>query len=286
MGLPIAQNLLERGFAVTGYSRSGSNDLLEAGGTLAKSPSQVAAASDVLVTILPGIEAVEQVVNGSNGTVAAMRTGTVHLEMSTVEVDRKRRLRDAVRARGGDLLDAPISGSPGMVRPRRATVFASGDDGAIEKVRDVLDAISGPWVPTGAFGTGVTMKYISSMLMAVHTVAAAEAIVAARRSGLDLPLVQETLAGSIAGSALLAQRGPMMLDRAWTPAPGPIDTLHAILTQADAHVAHLGIPTPAFNAAKQVFDQAVADGWSELDIASVHDQISGQQALLSNGHPA
>ncbi|MEW2165620.1 NAD(P)-dependent oxidoreductase [Streptomyces sp. NPDC007084] len=283
MGLPIAQNLLERGFAVIGYRRSGSPELKSAGGVVAGSPAEVAAGSEVLISILPDIAAVEQVVTGLDGILSALRPGTVHLEMSTVDAGRKRLLRDAVRKHGGDLLDAPISGSPGMVRPRRTTVFASGEEASIEQIRDVLDAVAGSWVNTGEFGNGATMKYISGMLMASHTVAAAEAMVTARRAGLDLELVQRTLDNSIAGSALLAQRGPVMRERSWVPAPGPVETLHAILEQAEKYVGALGLVAPVFAASKEVFDNAVADGWSELDIACVHDQIAGRQALDGTG---
>jgi L-threonate 2-dehydrogenase len=203
----------------------------------------------------------------------------VHIEMSTIDIGDKRRIADAVRARGGDLLDCPISGSPGMVSPRLATTFASGELASVDTVRPVLDAISGPWVYTGAFGTGARMKYISMMLLAVHTVAAAEAMALARRCGLDLELVQRTLDNSIAASAIWKQRGPLMRQRAWSPAPGPIDTLHSILGQVEGCAAGADLRTPVFTAAKAVFDQAVADGWGELDIASVHDQISGESAL-------
>ncbi|WP_432838303.1 NAD(P)-dependent oxidoreductase [Dactylosporangium sp. CA-092794] len=279
MGLPIAQNLLERGFAVIGYRRSGSPELASAGGVVAGSPAEVAASSDVLLSILPDIAAVERVIGGPDGTLRSLRPGTVHVEMSTVDVEAKRSLRDAVRAQGGDLLDAPVSGSPGMVRARLVKVFASGEQASVERVSDVLTAVSGPWVNVGGFGAGATMKYISTMLMATHVVAAAEAIVTARLAGLDLELAQQVLDGSIAGSALLAQRGPVMRRRAWLPAPGPVETLHAILEQAEEFIGTLGLDAPVFTASKEIFDKAVADGWSELDIACVHDQIAGQQAL-------
>jgi len=133
-----------------------------------------------------------------------------------------------VRAAGGDLLDCPISGSPGMVAPRLATTFVSGASHSVDAVRPVLDAISGRWVYTGRFGTGASMKYIANMLVASHTAAAAEAIALARRLGLDLELVQQTLDGSIGSSAIWQQRGPVMRARQWTPAPGPIETLNAI----------------------------------------------------------
>jgi putative dehydrogenase len=279
MGLPIAMNLMTRGFHVTGYRRSGSPELAAAGGTVAGSAAEVAAAADVLLSIVPGAEDVEEIIGGPAGTLTAMKPGTIHIEMSTIDVDRKARLRDQVRAKGGDLLDCPITGSPGMVAPRLATTFASGDQASVEAVSAVLDAISGPWVYTGAFGTGARMKYIANLLLAVHTVAAAEAVALARRSGLDLELVQRTLDNSIASSAIWKQRAPLMAERAWSPAPGPIRTLHPILEQIEEHAAQAGLPTPVFAAAKEVFDKALADGWGDLDIASVHDQISGVSAL-------
>ena len=278
MGLPITRNLMERGFEVTGYCRRGSPELANAGGTVAGSPAEVASAADVLMSIVPDAAAVEEIIGGPSGTLTTLRPGTIHIEMSTIDIGPKARLRDAVRARGGDLLDCPVSGSPGMVAPRRATTFASGDRASVDQVAPVLDAVSGPWVYTGEFGTGARMKYIANLLLAVHTVAAAEALVLARRSGLDLDLVQRTLDGSIAESAIFKQRGPLMRDRAWTPAPGPVATLHPILEQIEACAAAAGLSTPVFSAAKDVFDKALADDWGNLDIACVHDQISGASA--------
>jgi 3-hydroxyisobutyrate dehydrogenase len=279
MGLPIARNLAERGFDIIGFRRSGSPELAAAGGTVAGSAAEVAEQAGVLLSILPDSGAVEEVVCGEQGTLTTMRPGTVHIEMSTIDVTRKSRIRDAVRSRGGDLLDCPISGSPGMVAPRLATTFASGDEASVDAVRPVLDAISGPWVYTGAFGTGARLKYIANMLVAVHTAAAAEAMALARRSGLDLDLVQRTLDSSIAASAIWRQRGPVMRDRAWLPAPGPVGTLHPILVQIEDCAAQEGLPVPVFTSAKTVFDKALAAGWGELDIACVHDQVSGESAL-------
>ena len=240
---------------------------------MAASAAEVAAGADVLLSIVPDARAVEDVINGAGGTLRALRPGTIHIEMSTIGVPLKAKLRDEVQARGGDLLDCPISGSPGMVAPRLATTFASGEQDSVDRVTAVLDAISGPWVYTGPFGTGAQLKYIANLLLAVHTVAAAEAIALARLSGLDLELVQRTLDTSIASSAIWTQRGPLMAERQWSPAPGPVRTLHPILEQIEDHLAGAGQPAPVFAAAKEVFDQALADGWGDLDIACVHDQV-------------
>ena len=246
---------------------------------MAASAAELAAEADVILSIVPTADDVEEIICGPQGTLSTLKHGTIHIEMSTIDVDRKARLRDQVRAKGGDLLDCPISGSPGMVAPRLATTFASGDPTSVSTVSAVLDAISGPWVYTGPFGTGAQLKYIANLLLAVHTVAAAEAMALARRSGLDLELVQKTLDNSIASSAIWQQRGPLMAERAWSPAPGPVHTLHPILEQIEDHAAKTGLPAPVFAAAKEVFDKAVADGWGHLDIACVHDQLSGVSAL-------
>jgi L-threonate 2-dehydrogenase len=274
MGLPIARNLMERGFGVIGYRRSGSSELASQGGTTAASAAEVADSADVIISIVPAADDVEEIIAGPHGTLTTLKPGTIHIEMSTIDVDRKARLRDQVQAKGGDLLDCPISGSPGMVGPRKATTFASGDKRSVEEVTPVLDAISGPWIYTGPFGTGARMKYVANLLLAVHTVAAAEAMALARRSGLDLQLVQKTLDDSIASSAIWRQRGPLMAERAWTPAPGPVSTLHPILEQIEEAAASTGLSASVFAAAKEVFDKALADGWGDLDIACVHDQVN------------
>src|SRR5450755_3081126 len=226
---------MDRGFEVIGYCRHGSPELAEAGGKLADSAAEVARQSDVLLSIVPDTAAVSDIVCGEAGTLTTLRPGAVHIEMSTIDVGPKSAIRDAVQRSGGDMLDCPISGSPAMVAPRLATTFVSGDEASVAKVRPVLDAISGPWVYTGAFGTGARLKYSANLLLAVHTVAAAEAMELARRSGLDLDLVQRTLDDSIGSSAIWRQRGPLMRERAWSPAPGPIADRGAALRRGRRH---------------------------------------------------
>ena len=293
MGLPIARNLMEAGFAVTGYRRSGSPELAAAGGTVAASPAEVAAGADVLLSIVPDVAAVDEVIRGPAGH--AHHAAARHRAHRDEHHQRGREEPGSATRSGrpgGDLLDCPISGSPAMVAPRGPPPSPPATRPAWTRCAPVLDAVSGPWVYTGEFGTGARMKYIANLLLAVHTVAAAEALALARRSGLDLELVQHTLDSSIAESAIWRQRAPVMARRAWSPAPGPVRTLHPILEQIEDCAAAAGLTTPVFAAAKAVFDQALADGWGDLDIACVHDQISGLSALptglsaLPSGDPS
>jgi putative dehydrogenase len=278
MGLPIARNLLERGFDVTGYRRSPGSELSDAGGQLADSAAEAVASADAIISIVPDADSVEDVVLGPSGTLKTMRPGTVHIEMSTIPVPRKLVVRDTVRAAGGDLLDCPISGAPPMVGPRLATTFASGDPDSVETVRPVLDAISGPWVYTGEFGTGASLKYIANMLLATHMAATAEAMLLANGLGLDLELVQGALDNSIASSAIWCQRGPMVRAAQWSPAPGPIGTLRPILEQIAGAAETAAVRSPVFDSAKALFDQAFDDGLADLDIAAVYK-------VLADGEP-
>jgi putative dehydrogenase len=276
MGMPIARNLIERGFDVVGYRRHPTAELVEAGGLSADSPAEVAERSNVLLSILPTADDLHSVLHGSAGILPALRAGTIHIEMSTINLDRKTGLAEDVRSVGADMLDCPISGSPAMVAPRLATTFVSGSEASVDQVRPVLDAISGRWAYAGSFGCGTHLKYVANLLLAVHTVAAAEALVLAQRSGLDLELVQRTLDESIASSAIWKQRGPAMRERIWKPAPGPIATLHEILEQIGEYSNELGAPHPVFDAAKAVFDTAVAEGNADLDIAYVFDVLAAR----------
>ena len=224
MGLPIARNLMERGFAVTGYRRSGSSELAAAGGTVAGSAAEVAAGADVLLSIVPDAAAVDEVIAGPAGTLTALRPGTVHIEMSTIDVADA---RSRAPGRGPGRRRRP-AGLPDQRQPRHGRAAARHHlrlrrpRPASTRSAPVLDAISGPWVYTGEFGTGARLKYIANLLLAVHTVAAAEAMDLARRAGLDLELVQHTLDGSIAESAIWRQRGPVMARRALVARPGPV----------------------------------------------------------------
>src|SRR6266700_582001 len=99
MGLPIARHLIVRGFRVTGYRRSGSPELAREGGDVAASAAEVAAEADVILSIVPTADDVEEIIAGPAGTLTTLKPGTIHIELSTIDVDRKARLRDQVQAR-------------------------------------------------------------------------------------------------------------------------------------------------------------------------------------------
>jgi len=245
MGLPVAGNLVDAGFPVVGYRRSAMPaEFLALGGKVLSSPAEVARQADVVLTILPGPDALAQVVHGPDGLLEGARPGLVVVEMSTVPVDVKRECRDALIERGAELLDAPISGMPSMVAARAATVFASGEEEAFRRARPVLEGITPRVHLLGVFGAGSTTKFVAHLLLALHNLAAAEGLGLARRAGIPLEPLLDVLSGTIAHSAVLAARGPMMVSGRFRPAPGPVDTLFEGLEQVEEFARGLDAPPP------------------------------------------
>lgn len=278
MGTPIGANLVERGWRVLGYRRSPMDAFVEVGGEPTGSPRAIAEECEQIITIMPDADALHDVVFGADGLLAA-DTSPVVVEMSTVAPHDKHPARKALRDAGGDLLDCPISGMPGMVRPRLATVYASGDPDSVALVTPLLDDI-GPWHAVGEFGNGAKFKYIANLLVATHIAVAAEALVLAERLGLAPDVVRDVISGSVASSGMFDRRVPMMLNGDWDKRPGPISTLHEILVQIERAAESVEAPLPLFAQAKQLYDEALAEGWGDLDAAALYLRLRG------DGRPA
>src|SRR5258708_15042489 len=186
-------------------------------------------------------------------------------------------MRDAPQDKGGDLLDSPISGSAGMVTPRLATMFASGDLARIDTVRPMRNAVSGLCVYAGPFGTGAPMKCMANLLLAVHAITDGETL--APRSGLGLELVRGTLEGSDADWANWTQRRPWMAAHTWTPAPGPVRTLRPIREQIEGSAATADLCAAAFASGQLAFAKAPAGGSGDVGTACARHQGSGVSVL-------
>lgn len=254
MGLPVAQRLLAAGFTVVGYRRSAAPpSFLRAGGRAGTSPAEVAQCCPVVVTVLPSAQSLASVVSGEHGLAAGARGGGVLIEMSTLPEEAKRAAGRQLGEQGWATLDCPISGAGPEMRNGQAVLFSSGPREAHDRVLPLLTAISSRVYYLGEFGRGMRAKHTAHLLLAGHSLVAAEALAFAHKAGLDVADVLAMLAGTIVSSKVFDTRGPRVLDPAGGHTDGvPLNTLAASLAELREFAAQVGADTPVLD---QALDQ-------------------------------
>ncbi len=281
MGGAMARNLVANGFAVTGYDTQAEagERLRAAGGRVADSLAGVLAAADVVFTSLPTVAAFESVV----AELAALapqyqgKSKTV-IEVSTLPLVVKHRAHDTLQAAGCTLLDCPVSGTGAQAAKQDLVVFGSGDEAAWQAVDAIVAGMSRRRLHLGKFGNGTTMKFLANHLVAIHNAAAGEAFALARRAGVDLGTVFETLQDSAATSRMYQMRGPLMVEGRYDEPTARIEMFMKDLDVIGEFAAGLRCPTPLFNMATQMYYAAHSAGLSQQDTAAVttvFDRLAG-----------
>jgi putative dehydrogenase len=277
MGLPVAISLLEHGFAVSGYRRHMSADFISRGGTPLTSSKEVAQHSDIVLTCLPTDRALLEVVEGEQGLVHGAHPGLVVVEISMLSLQAKEQARTNLQRAHVPMLDCPISGTPAQVVPRKTVFFGSGDEEVFQHCLPVLQAITDHTFYLGSFGAGSKMKCVANLLVAVHMLAAAEAMVLSIKAGLDPEMVMKVINPSIAGSTMLAARGPMMAGRRYEPPLGSIHQVQEFIPLIKALAEESCCPTPLLDLAAGYYDRAAEEGRGEQDIAAMFS-VLGKEA--------
>ena len=272
MGSALSAHLLAAGWAVTGYDIDPSRLAAHAGrgGGAATSPAGTAAGADVVVTSLPTAQALHDVAAGEAGLASAARPGLVVIETSTLPLAVKRQARDALAGRGTVLLDCPLSGTGGQALNKDVVAYLSGPAQAKARARPVLSAMTRAVHDVGGFGNGSAVKFIANLLVAIHNVAAAEALVLAERAGLELAAVLTAVADGAGSSDMFEVRGPAMAAADYS-GPGVTTTVFAKDLEIIAGFARdTGTPTPLFALASCFYAAALAQGHAGDDTACVH----------------
>ena len=220
MGSRMVKRLLDAGHAVRGYNRTKAKAqwLLDAGMTWGDSPRAVAAAADVVFTMVTDTAALHAVTIGPEGILAGLSAGKVYVNMSTCSPAASRDLAAQVAARGARMLDAPVSGSVSTLEQGRLSIMAAGDPAAFENVKPILQAIGPKVTFVGANGLAVTMKIATNLSLAVQMLAFSESVLLAEKNGIPRATAVEVLLNSVIASPMIAYRGPFVLkmpDEAW-----------------------------------------------------------------------
>ena len=276
LGTAVAGRLIKAGHRVVGFDTAPDRvrALLGMGGEAAASARAVALASEAVCVLLPTLPTVEAAVLGPDGVAAAGKPGQVLIQMSTISPALTARLAAESRTRGLDFLDCPVSGTSGVVARGEGVLFVGGERRVFERWRPLLESMLPRAVYIGAAGQAMVLKLVANLLVALHSVAAAEALHLARQAGLDPAVALEVLAGSAAGSRMLELRGPLMV-RGEYPAQMKLDLfmkdLHLILEEG----ARVGASLPLTALAERLFGAACTAGHGGEDLAVIATALEG-----------
>ena len=281
MGSAISGNFLKSGYTVSGFdvSRAQLDAFAANGGVPLGSPGEVAAQSDIVLTLLPSIAALDAVCTADDGIGAAGNTDVIVMECSTLPIEDKQRNHDALAARGVTMLDTPLSGTGAQAREKDLAVYLSGDETAANTCVEVIDGFARAHYYVGPFGNGCKMKYVANHLVAIHNIAAAEAFVLGMKGGLDAQTIFDVIADSAGTSRMFEVRGPMMVADDYADATMKISTWQKDMGIIGAFAKGLDCPTPLFNTCADIYTAGMAQGRAGEDTAAVC-AILGEAARL------
>jgi 3-hydroxyisobutyrate dehydrogenase len=219
MGSSMCGHLLEAGHEVTVFNRTRARaePLLEQGAAWAGSPAEVAAATEIVFTMVGFPADVREVVLGENGALSAAAPGSALVDMSTSEPSLAVEIYEAARARDVQSVDAPVSGGDVGARNATLSIMAGGDREAFERVRPLFEVLGKTIVHQGGPGAGQHTKMVNQILIASGMIGVCEALLYGYKAGLDLETVMESVSGGAAGSWSLSNYGPRMLKGDFEP---------------------------------------------------------------------
>ena len=268
MGSAMSYNLIRAGVRVVGYDVAPRARAAHkrAGGIAAKSPRDVARRAGIVITSLPSARALAAV---SAELAKSAKRGTVVVETSTLPIEVKTAARDLLAKRGAILLDCPLSGTGAQARAKDLLIYVSGERAAYRKIAPVLPGFTSGAYYVGPFGDGSRMKFVANLLVAIHNVAAAEAMVLGMKAGLDPAMILKVVAGGAGGSRMFQVRGPMMVKGDYSAATMKNEVWQKDMTIIGDFARELDCPTPLFAASAPIYNAAMAMGLGKQDTGAV-----------------
>jgi 3-hydroxyisobutyrate dehydrogenase-like beta-hydroxyacid dehydrogenase len=268
MGSAYATNLRAGGWRVIGFDidAAARRSLARSGVEIVADTTELARKAPVIITALPSPAALEDAVRA---IIAARAPRRVVIEASTFALDDKLKAEKALHAAGHIALDCPVSGTGSQAKVKDLVIYASGDSKTIAKLRPLFAAVSRQVHDLGPFGNGSRMKYVANLLVAIHNVASAEAMVLGMKAGLDPKRVFELATAGAGNSRVLELRGPMMVKDRYDDPTMKVSTWQKDMAVIGQYAAGLGCPTPLLSATLPVYAAAMATGHAGHDTASV-----------------
>ena len=272
MGGAISHNLVERGWRVIGFDTDATRraELALANVAVAGDVGQVARDAPIIMTSLPSPAAVAQV---AQEIASSGQSPRIVVELSTLSIADKLRFESILKKAGHIALDCPLSGTGAQARNRDLIVYASGDSSAIAQCSDLFADFAKQSADLGQFGNGSRMKFVANHLVAIHNVAAAEAMVLAERAGLDPKIVVDLVGPGAGGSRMFQMRAPMMVEGIYEPATMKVSTWQKDMAIIAEFADGIGCETPLFTLTQPVYTEAMAMGLGDQDTAAVFEVL-------------
>ena len=219
MGKPMARNLIRAGYPLIVHNRSRAavDELTREGAQAATDAKEVAGRTEIIMTMLPDSSDVDLVYAGENGIFAALKSGTLLIDMSTISPAVARKLADEAQRRGCDMLDAPVSGGEAGAISASLSIMIGGEAAAVERAMPIFESLGKNIVHAGRAGAGQVTKAANQMVVGTTIAIVSEALVLAAKAGVDPAKVRQALLGGFAQSKILEAHGQKMLEHNFKP---------------------------------------------------------------------
>ncbi|WP_337175544.1 NAD(P)-dependent oxidoreductase [Paludisphaera sp.] len=261
MGSSMCGRLIDAGYSATVFNRTPAKaeGLVARGATLAGSPAEVAAGSDVVFTIVGHPADVREVILGDRGVLSAARPGATVVDMTTSEPSLAVEIAEAAAAKGVVALDAPVSGGDVGAREGRLSIMIGGDEAAVDSLRPLFEVMGKAIVRQGGPGAGQHAKMVNQTLIAANMVGVCEALLYAHKAGLDPTTVLESVATGAAGSWSLSNLAPRMIAGDYGPGFF-VEHFLKDMGIALAESRRMGLAMPGLALAEQLYRALAAQG--------------------------
>ena len=265
MGRPMAGHLIDAGHSLTlSRVKDVSQYLVEKGGKAADTPKAVAAASEIVILMVPDTPDVEQVLFGKDGVAEGLKPGSLVIDMSSISPVATKEFAARIEALGADYLDAPVSGGEVGAKNAALTIMVGGKQAVFDRALPVFQKMGKTITLIGGVGDGQTAKVANQIVVGLTIEAIAEALTFAKAAGADVAKVREALMGGLASSRILEVHGERMIKRTFDP--GFRIRLHRKdLTLAVDAAKALNLSLPNAAATQQLMNSAVARGDGDKD---------------------
>jgi 3-hydroxyisobutyrate dehydrogenase-like beta-hydroxyacid dehydrogenase len=275
MGGLMAERLMAKGHAVTGYNRTRSKaqGLIDKGLKWADSPREVAAASDAIFVMVTNSAALEAVAHGPDGLLAGLSAGKLLIDMSTVSPAVSRALAAKVRSAGAAMVDAPVSGSVITLQQGKLSVMVGGEASTFERVKPLLEDVGPRVTHVGPNGLALSMKIAINLSLAVQMLAFSEGVLLAEKSGIPREVAVDVMTHSVIASPMVQYRGPFVLnmpDEAWFD----VNMMQKDMLLALEMGRQLDVPLPTTAVTNEMLTAARGMGLARHDFAIVFEALA------------